>query len=162
MPKQLSARQVFTNPLHLLAFGFGSGLLPKAPGTAGTVVGVLVYLLLLPLPHWAYWLATLLLFAAGIYICGYSAAALGAKDPGAVNWDEIVGYLCSMGFAPRGWPWVILGFVLFRGFDILKPWPIRWFDRKFHGGLGIMLDDVVAAVPCAVIIYIVALLLKTP
>jgi len=74
MPKQLSPRQVFTNPVHLLAFGFGSGLLPKAPGTAGTVVGVLVYLLLLPLPHWAYWLVTVVLFAAGVYICGYSAA----------------------------------------------------------------------------------------
>lgn len=162
MPRQLSAREVFSNPIHFLAFGFGSGLVPKAPGTAGTVVGVVVYLLLLPVPHWVYWLVTFTLFVVGIFICGYSARIIGAKDPGAANWDEIVGYLCTMAFAPRGWPWVILGFVLFRFFDILKPWPIRWFDRRFHGGLGIMLDDVIAAVPAAVIIYIVALVLKSP
>ncbi len=161
MPRQLSAREVFSNPILLLAYGFGSGLVPKAPGTAGTVVGVLVYLLLQPAPLWLYWLVTLMLFAAGIFLCGYSARVMDIKDPGAANWDEIVGYLCTMGFAPHGWLWVILGFVLFRFFDILKPWPIRWFDRRFHGGLGIMLDDVVAAIPAAVIIYIVALVLKS-
>ncbi len=160
MQKQLSARQVFSNPIHLLAYGFGSGLSPKAPGTIGTLVGVLIYLLLMPVPRWAYLLITLLLFLAGIYICGYSARKLGMEDPGAVNWDEVVGFLATMAFAPHGWPWVVLGFALFRFFDILKPWPIRWFDRNLHGGLGIMLDDVVAAVPAALIIYIVTLIMK--
>jgi len=160
MANRLTARDVFSNPIHLLAYGFGSGLSPKAPGTAGTLVGVVVYLLLLPLPHWVYWLITLVLFVAGIFICGYSAKKLGVEDPGAVNWDEVVGYLFTMAFAPHGWPWLLLGFVLFRFFDILKPWPIRWFDRNLHGGLGIMLDDVVAAIPAAVIIYIVTLILK--
>jgi len=160
MPNRLTAREVFSNPIHLLAYGFGSGLSPKAPGTIGTLVGVLIYLLLMPVPRWAYLLITLLLFLAGIYICGYSARKLGMEDPGAVNWDEVVGFLATMAFAPHGWPWVVLGFALFRFFDILKPWPIRWFDRNLHGGLGIMLDDVVAAVPAALIIYIVTLIMK--
>lgn len=162
MTNRLTAREVFSNPIHLLAYGFGSGLSPKAPGTAGTLVGVIIYLLLLPVPYWVYWLVTLVLFVAGIFICGYSAKKLGVEDPGVVVWDEVVGFLCTMAFAPHGWLWVVLGFVLFRCFDILKPWPIRWFDRNLHGGLGIMLDDVVAAVPAAVIIYIAALLLKMP
>jgi phosphatidylglycerophosphatase A len=160
MPDRLSAREVFGNPIHLLAYGFGSGLSPKAPGTAGTGVGVVIYLLLLPLPYWAYWAVSLALFIAGIFICGYTAKKLGIEDPGAVNWDEVVGFLFTMAFAPRGWPWVALGFLLFRLFDILKPWPIRWFDRHVHGGFGIMLDDILAAVPSAAILYIVALLLK--
>ncbi|HVC37938.1 MAG TPA: phosphatidylglycerophosphatase A [Gammaproteobacteria bacterium] len=160
MANRLTAREVFSNPIHLLAFGFGSGLFPKAPGTVGTLVGVIVYLLLLPVPRWIYLLIALILFLAGIFICGYSARKLGVEDPGAVNWDEVVGFLFTMAFAPHGWPWVVLGFVLFRFFDILKPWPIRWFDRNVHGGLGIMLDDVVAAIPAAVIIYIVVLILK--
>lgn len=160
MPNRLTAREVFSNPIHLLAYGFGSGLSPKAPGTIGTLVGVLIYLLLMPVPRWAYLLITLLLLLAGIYVCGYSARKLGMEDPGAVNWDEVVGFLATMAFAPHGWPWVVLGFALFRFFDILKPWPIRWFDRNLHGGLGIMLDDVVAAVPAALIIYIVTLIMK--
>ncbi len=161
MTQRLTAREVFSNPIHILAYGFGSGLTPKAPGTAGTLVGVIVYLLLLPSQHWVYWLVTIALFVAGIFICGYSAKKLGVEDPGAVNWDEVVGFLFTMGFAPHGWPWVILGFVLFRFFDILKPWPIRWFDRNLHGGLGIMVDDVVAAIPAAAIIYIVTLILES-
>jgi len=161
MPDRLTARDVFSNPIHLLAYGFGSGLSPKAPGTVGTLVGVVLYLLLLPVSHQIYLLITLGLFFAGIFICGYSAKKLGVEDPGAVNWDEVVGFLATMAFAPHGWPWVVAGFVLFRGFDILKPWPIRWLDRNLHGGLGIMLDDVAAAVPAAAILYIVKLILKT-
>jgi phosphatidylglycerophosphatase A len=160
MAHRLTAREVFSNPIHLLAYGFGSGLSPKAPGTVGTLVGVVVYLLLQPVPYWVYWLVTLVLFVAGIFICGYSAKILGVEDPGAVNWDEVVGFLFTMAFAPHAWPWVILGFVLFRFFDILKPWPIRWFDRNLHGGLGIMLDDVLAAIPAAIGIYMVSLIVK--
>ncbi len=161
MPNRLTACEVFSNPIHLLAYGFGSGLSPIAPGTTGTLVGILIYLLLMPVPRWAYLVITLLLFLAGIFICGYSARKMGVEDPGAVNWDEVVGFLVTMAFAPHGWPWVVLGFALFRFFDILKPWPIRWFDRNLHGGLGIMLDDVMAAVPAALIIYIVTLIMKT-
>jgi phosphatidylglycerophosphatase A len=160
MTNRLTAREVFSNPIHFLAYGFGSGLSPKAPGTVGALVGIIVYLLLLSVPRWIYLLITLVLFLIGIFICGYSARKLGVDDPGAVNWDEVVGYLATMAFAPHGWLWVLLGFALFRFFDILKPWPIRWFDRNVHGGLGIMLDDVMAAIPAAAILYIVMLILK--
>ena len=160
MSNRLTARQVFSNPMHLLAYGFGSGLSPKAPGTAGTVVGVVIYLLLLPVYHWVYLLITLVLFLIGILICGYSAKKMGVEDPGAVNWDEVVGYLITMAFAPHGLLWIVMGFVLFRFFDILKPWPIRWFDRNIKGGLGIMLDDVAAAIPAGIVLYIVALVLQ--
>ena len=159
MSARLTAREVFSNPIHFFAYGFGSGLIPWAPGTFGTLLGVVIYLLLWPVPHWLYWLITLILFIAGIFICGYSARKMGVEDPGAVNWDEVVGYLVTMAFAPRGWPWMLAGFVLFRLFDILKPWPIRWLDRRVKGGLGIMLDDVAAAVASAILLYIAALVL---
>ncbi|MGA9853458.1 MAG: phosphatidylglycerophosphatase A [Gammaproteobacteria bacterium] len=165
MPNKLTAREVFSNPIHFLAYGFGSGLFPKVPGTAGTVAGVIVYLLLTPVAYWLYLLITLILFLAGIFICGYSAKKMGVEDPGAVNWDEVVGYLITMAVVPHalrmpyGWLWILLGFVLFRFFDILKPWPIRWLDRNLKGGLGIMLDDVAAAIPAAAILYIGMLVL---
>ncbi len=141
----LTARQVFTNPVHFLATGFGSGLSPKAPGTAGTVVAIPLYLVLgSHLGVNAYLSVTLLLFLVGIPICGYTARRMGVDDPKSVVWDEIVGYLVAMAWAPLGWLWIILGFGLFRLFDIWKPWPIRWLDRRVKGGFGIMLDDLVA------------------
>lgn len=149
-----SARQVFSHPVYLLAYGLGSGLSPWAPGTAGTVLGVAVYFLLRPLPLAAYLLITLALFAAGVFLCGYTAARLGMADPAAVNWDELVGYLVTMAFAPRAWPWAVAGFLLFRLLDIWKPWPIRWCDRRIKGGLGIMLDDAVAGVMAAALLYV--------
>lgn len=161
MSARLNARQVFSNPIYLLAYGFGSGLAPRAPGTFGTLAGVVVYLLLTPAWDWLYWLITAGLLVIGIFVCGYTARKLGVEDPAAINWDELVGYLVTMAVVPqalqlsRGWLWMLLGFVLFRVFDILKPWPIRWFDRNVKGGLGIMLDDVVAAIPAAAILFIV-------
>jgi len=91
-----------------------------------------------------YLLVTTIFFILGIYICQKSADWLGKDDPSAVVWDEIAGYLVTMIAAPSGWAWMLLGFVLFRFFDIIKPWPISWFDKNLHGGLGIMVDDVVA------------------
>jgi phosphatidylglycerophosphatase A len=130
--------------LHLLAFGFGAGLAPKAPGTFGTLVGVLIYLPLAHLPFWWYLALTLLAILAGVGICGWSSRKLGVHDHPGIVWDEIAGYLVTMLWAPPGWAWVLAGFVLFRLFDILKPWPIGWFDRRVRGGFGIMLDDVLA------------------
>jgi len=132
------------NPLQLLAFGFGSGLAPKAPGTAGTLAAVPLYLLLglLPLP-W-YLLVLIAAFGVGIHVCGYTARALGVHDHGGIVWDEFVGYWLTMVAAPPGWLWPIVGFVLFRLFDIWKPFPISWLDRHIKGGLGIMLDDALA------------------
>jgi phosphatidylglycerophosphatase A len=147
--------QLLRHPLGLLAFGFGSGLAPVAPGTAGTLVAVPCYLLLRELPTEAYLAMIALLFLLGLPVCNHAARRLGVHDHPAIVWDEIVGYLAAMTWAPPGALWVAGGFVLFRFFDILKPWPIRWCDRRVPGGLGIMLDDLLAAA------YVVALLQVT-
>ncbi|MBV1881807.1 MAG: phosphatidylglycerophosphatase A [Pseudomonadales bacterium] len=136
----------WSNPIHLLALGFGSGAVPKAPGTFGTLIGVLFYFPMTYLSHAHYLVLVGFLFVAGIYICGRTAKDFGVHDHGSIVWDEIVGYLITMIFAPTGWPWIVLGFVLFRIFDIWKPWPISLLDKKVHGGFGIMIDDVLAGV----------------
>ncbi len=138
------------NPVHLLAFGFGSGLSPKAPGTFGTLVAVPVCLAMQSLPPAYYLVLTAAAFALGIWLCEQTARDLGVHDHGGIVWDEIVGYLVTMAFAPSGWVWLMVGFMLFRFFDIVKPWPIRWIDRRVKGGFGIMLDDLIAGVFAAV------------
>lgn len=140
------------NPIHALSLGFGTGLAPKAPGTFGTLVGVALYWLLcsLQLSLALYIAVTVLCFVVGVWICGYTAKALGVHDHPAIVWDEVVGYLITMTFAPSDWYWMLAGFLLFRLFDIWKPWPIRVIDRGVHGGFGIMLDDVLAGVYAAI------------
>jgi phosphatidylglycerophosphatase A len=147
------------HPVDFLALGFGSGLLPVAPGTAGTVAAIPVYLLLQPLAAPYYIAIVLLLALAGIVICGQTASRLGVHDHPGIVWDEIVGYLVTMAFAPSGWLWIGLGFVLFRLFDIVKPWPIRWCDRQVSGGLGIMLDDLLAGVFSAMLLQLLVIFL---
>jgi len=157
----LTARQVFTHPVHFLAYGFGAGLSPKAPGTLGTLVAIPLYLLLMMYTNGAVYLAVLAAaLVAGIFICGYTAAATGVDDPKGVVWDEIVGYLITMLGLPLGWVWALGGFLLFRLFDIWKPWPIRWLDRHVRGGFGIMLDDVVAAMIACVLLNLAAYFVK--
>lgn len=138
--KRLSLR----NPLHWLAVGFGSGLSPRAPGTLGTLAAVPFYLLVSDWPLWAYLLLLLLGCLAGIVICEAATRAIGVEDHGAIVWDEFMGFGITMIAAPQGWGWIVAGFGLFRLFDILKPWPIGWLDRRVKGGLGIMLDDLLA------------------
>jgi phosphatidylglycerophosphatase A len=155
----LTARQVLTSPVHFLAFGFGTGLAPVAPGTVGTLVGIPFFLLLQPLGPGIYLAATALMFVSGCYLCGESARRLGVHDHGGIVWDEIVAFLVTMtplllslrraAEIPL-WAWLALGFVLFRIFDILKPPPAGWADRRVHGGFGIMLDDLIAALYAAV------------
>lgn len=130
-------------PQHLLAYGAGAGLSGWAPGTMGTLVAVPLYLLLSMLPLAAYWVVLAVLFVVGVVVCGAAAAELGEDDPPAVVFDEIFGFLVAMAAAPAGWIWVITGFLLFRVFDIYKPWPVSVLQRM-RGGLGIMLDDVAA------------------
>ena len=137
------------DPGHLLALGFGSGLAPRAPGTFGTLAAIPVYLLCAQLPLMIYLLVVAAAFSVGVYLCGRTARALGVHDHPGIVWDEVVGYLMTMAFAPSGWLWVVLGFVCFRLFDILKPWPIRVLDHSVHGGLGIMIDDALAGVLAA-------------
>lgn len=135
---------LLTDPVHWLSLGLGTGLVPWAPGTVGTLLGIPCYLLLQGLPLAMYLLVLGLLLAGGVWACDYTSRALGAGDHPAIVFDEVVGYLVAMTAAPAGWPWLIAGFVLFRLFDIVKPWPIGWLDRKVPGGLGIMADDFAA------------------
>ncbi|MFV8819239.1 phosphatidylglycerophosphatase A [Haliea sp. E17] len=136
----------FTSPVQFLAFGFGSGLSPKAPGTAGTVAALPLYWLLAKLGLPGYTVAVLVALLAGVWICQRASDELGVHDHGGIVWDEFVGLWIALWGLPVAWPWVLAGFVLFRLFDIVKPWPIGYLDRRVHGGLGIMLDDVVAGV----------------
>lgn len=144
-----SNKAILANPIHLLAFGFGAGLSPKAPGTMGTIVAVLIYLLLPSMPPIIYAGLILLSFVFGIWICGKTTEDLGVHDHGGIVWDEFVGYWITMFMAPNGLFWVLLGFVMFRLLDIFKPWPIKWADKELSGGLGIMLDDVLAGIMAA-------------
>jgi phosphatidylglycerophosphatase A len=142
--KQEPLRFRLAHPVNFLALGFGSGLMPWMPGTFGTVAAIPVYLLVAQLPLTAYLALTLALFLVGIYLCGSAARAAGVHDHPAIVWDEIVGFLITMIAIPPSWHAVLAGFLLFRLFDILKPWPIRLLDRYVKGGFGIMIDDVVA------------------
>lgn len=162
MKDAVSPVSVFRHPLHLLAFGFGSGLSPVAPGTVGTLAAVPLYLLLAQLDLPLYLLAVLVTFAVGIPVCGITCRHLGRHDHGGVVWDEFVGFWVTMIAAPAGWPWIVAGFLLFRCFDIGKPFPIGFFDRRMHGGLGVMIDDVLAGAYAWLCLHLLAWLLGTP
>ncbi len=147
-------RKVFTDPVHFLAFGFGTGLAPKAPGTVGSLPALGLYWLARDLPLEAHIAIVAAAFLAGIWLCGESARRLGVHDYGGIVWDEIVGMYVTLLVAPptvAGW---IAAFALFRLFDIVKPWPIRDLDHRLGGGLGIMLDDLVAALYASVLVGI--------
>lgn len=133
-------------PHHWIAFGFGAGLSPLAPGTAGTLAAIPLYLVLQDLSPLGYLLVLAVFFLIGLWACDKTAHELGGGDPGAIVWDEILGYLVTMALAPPGWIWILLGFVLFRLIDILKPWPIGKLDQRVKGGIGILLDDIAAGV----------------
>jgi phosphatidylglycerophosphatase A len=144
---QLTAKQIIRDPILFLAFGFGSGLAKKAPGTCGTVAAIPVYYLFIQFNNiWIYSLLTIIATVVGVWFCDVAAKKLAEHDFGGIVWDEVAGYLITLWFVPYSWQAVVLGFVLFRVFDILKPQPIKWFDKHVHGGLGIMLDDVIAAI----------------
>jgi phosphatidylglycerophosphatase A len=145
------------NIVQLLAFGFGAGCSPKAPGTMGTLIGVVIYLPLSRLPLTAYLAALVVVVLAGVWLCDKASRDLGVHDHPGIVWDEIAGYLLTMVAAPAGWPWILVGFVLFRLFDIWKPWPISWLDRRIGGGFGIMLDDLVAGAFAALCMQLLAL-----
>ncbi len=149
--------RLLANPIHFLSLGFGSGLFPVAPGTAGTLAAIPVYLLLAQLDLSIYLVVTLLIFGLGIYLCGETSRALGVEDHPAIVWDEIAGFCITMIAVPPKLEWVIAGFLLFRVFDILKPWPIRVLDRSIKGGMGIMLDDVFAGIFAALILHFVVI-----
>ncbi len=148
------APDLLRHPAQLLAFGFGSGLVPKAPGTAGTLVAIPLYLLI---AQWSLLHYTLLVVSAavlGVWICGVASRQLQVHDHPGIVWDEFVGFWITLWAVPPDWKWVIAGFVVFRLYDIAKPWPVRVLDRKVGGGLGIMIDDMVAGVMACLTLHI--------
>jgi phosphatidylglycerophosphatase A len=136
-----------------LAFGFGSGLAPRAPGTAGTLAAIPLYLWFSQYSLPVYVGIVVALSVVGIWICGVASSRLGVHDHAGIVWDEFAGYWLTMSVASGSWLSIVLGFLLFRLFDIWKPWPISVADRRLHGGLGIMLDDLLAAVPAALLLF---------
>lgn len=150
----------FRRLVHFFAFGFGAGKMPVAPGTFGTLVGIPVYLLLVPLPPLVYADIVLGLFALGVWLCHATEQDLRVHDHPGIVWDEIVGYLITMFMAPSGWQWIVLGFALFRLFDIWKPFPIRQLERRIQGGLGNMLDDALAGLYALAVLQLVVYLSK--
>ena len=142
------------HPAHCLSFGFGSGLSPYAPGTTGTLAAIPLYYAMTYLPMPVYLILLVGLFMLGVYVCEVTTRALGVQDHRAIVWDEFVGYLITMILVPAGWMWIILGFFMFRFFDVVKHWPANWMDKHVKGGLGIMLDDVVAGVYALISMHI--------
>ena len=146
-------------PIHLLAYGFGTGLSPVAPGTVGSLVGVLLVWLMAPLAPLVYAAITAGMFIAGIFICGQTARDIGAVDPGAIVFDEIVGFLVAMYMMPATGPWLLAGFLVYRIFDIWKPWPIHLVEEKLGLGTAIMVDDVIAGLYTLAVLQAARLLL---
>ena len=151
------------NPIHLLAFGFGSGLASKAPGTFGTLMAVPLFVLMMQLNLLGYILVTIIVILIGFYLCGKTAKDLDVHDHSGIVWDEFAGFFVTMlPLQAIGsvddvdfWLVTLLGFMVFRLFDVLKPWPIIWFDKNVHGGLGIMIDDLVAAMASLAVVQAV-------
>jgi phosphatidylglycerophosphatase A len=145
--ERANVRFLLKHPAHFVAFGFGSGLAPKAPGTVGTLLGLpLFWLVAAAAPDLANRIALLLAaFLFGVWACARTGRALGVADHGGMVWDEIVAFALVLVFTPPGWLWIALAFALFRLFDILKPWPIRLADRRLKNGFGVMFDDLLAA-----------------
>ncbi|MDQ1363718.1 MAG: phosphatidylglycerophosphatase [Pseudomonadota bacterium] len=143
------------NPVHFLALGFGTGLMPKAPGTFGTLAAIPVYYAISNFSTGLYVSVVLFVSLAGIAICDYTSKQLRVHDHPGIVFDEISGYLLTMIAVPSGIWWMMAGFVAFRIFDILKPWPISWLDKHVHGGLGIMLDDLLAGVMACLVLHLI-------
>jgi len=146
---------LFKHPAHLIAFGFGAGLMPKAPGTWGTLVAIPFYFLALRLGGTPAVLAcALALFGVGVWAAAIAGRSLGVADHGGIVIDEIAAFVLVLAFTPSGLLWLLLAFVLFRLFDIIKPWPIRYFDRTLKGGFGVMFDDLLAAIGAIAIVFL--------
>ncbi len=150
----LNPRDVLSDPLLCLAFGFGSGLSRYMPGTIGTLAAIPIYFLLIQTPLWLYIALTLLAVVTGIWICQNAADKLKEHDYGGIVWDEVAGYLITMSLVPYSLKNLLIGFILFRILDILKPWPIKWADKHVSGGFGIMLDDVMAGIFAAIALWV--------
>ena len=148
-------QSIWTNPVHFFASAFGAGAMPIAPGTFGTIMAIPLVLILAKFPHWLYALISALYIIAAIWACDKTAKDWGLEDPGATASDEVAGFLVTMFAIEPTLLSVSLAFVLFRILDIWKPFPIRWFDKNIHGGIGIVLDDVIAGLVTCVVVHFV-------
>jgi phosphatidylglycerophosphatase A len=144
--EEASSPTPFRSPVQFLAFGFGSGLSPRAPGTVGTLVAVPLYWLVADWGLVAYTAFVVAAAVLGVWICDAASRQLGVHDHPGIVWDEFVGYWITLWGMPVDWVWMVAGFAVFRVLDIAKPWPIGHLDRQVAGGLGIMLDDMLAGV----------------
>lgn len=142
------------HPVHFFSFGFGSGLMPKAPGTFGSLAAFLLIYGLSSVTIPIYLLVTVLACVLGIWICQYTATKLRVHDHGAIVWDEVAGMLVTFIAVPLTWDTAVLGFVLFRFFDIAKPSVIGYVDKRFDGGLGIMADDIIAGICSLALLHV--------
>ncbi len=154
------ARRLLVHPAGWIATGFGSGLAPRAPGTVGSLAAMLPWLVLRELPIPVYLLILLGAFALGVWACNWAIRRLAVEDPGLVVWDEFVGVWIALIAVPQHWGFVAAGFLLFRLFDIAKPWPVSWADRRVKGGFGTMLDDVFAGLYALAGVQLLAWLLR--
>jgi len=156
-----SWRFLLRHPAHFVAFGFGVGLAPVAPGTWGTLLAVPLYWLIAPqLEATEFLLLLAALFGIGIWACNATGRAIGVPDHGGMVWDETVAFLLVLFFLPAELSWQAAGFLVFRLFDILKPPPIRYYERTFKNGFGVMLDDIVAAFYTLIVFAIAKTLLE--
>ncbi|MCX8617951.1 phosphatidylglycerophosphatase A [Gilliamella sp. B2923] len=151
-----------TNPIHFLAVGLGSGLSPIMPGTMGSLMAIPLWLLFWGLQPALYWVFILVAFVFGCYLCQKTSDDTHTHDSGHIVWDEFVGMWITLYFIPQfSILWVTIAFVAFRLFDMAKPWPIRWFDKRVPGGFGIMVDDVIAAIFSSITVWVLAYLLAS-
>ncbi|MGH8183709.1 MAG: phosphatidylglycerophosphatase A family protein [Rhodanobacteraceae bacterium] len=158
----MQRRQLMAHPAGWIATALGAGLSPKAPGTAGSLVALLPWWFLLRgLPVSWYVLVLVAGFLLGVWACEVSDRRLGMHDQGALVWDEVIGMWITLIAAPAAWWWMFVGFALFRLFDIWKPWPVSWADRRIHGGLGVMLDDVIAGIYALIVLQLVVLAVRS-
>lgn len=152
MSNQPEPRFILTHPVHLLSFGFGTGLSPKAPGTVGTLVGFPLYMVISPFPAGIQAVILVILFVIGIRLCDITGRAVGEVDHSGIVWDEIVCFAMVLVVTPIEPLWWLLAFVAFRFFDIVKPWPASWIDNNVKTGFGVMADDLVAAIYAGTIV----------
>jgi phosphatidylglycerophosphatase A len=152
--------EIWQYPIHILAYGFGTGLMPFAPGTFGSLVGVALFWFMAPMRAVPYAGVVIIMFLAGIFICGQTASDVGAIDPGSIVYDEVVGFLVAMYLLPRDWRWIATGFVIYRIFDIWKPFPIHYLESHLGLGSGIMTDDVVAGLYTLMVLHLSRVLIR--
>lgn len=145
------------NPVHLLAFGFGSGAAARAPGTWGSLAAIPIWLLFFWVPPYVYLAIIVVTFLVGIWLCGTTARNLKVHDHGGIVWDEFVGMWVALALIPNTIVGVLMVFLLFRFFDVLKPWPISWFDQRVPGGVGIMVDDLLAGLMALLCFWLIQL-----